>query len=77
MASIPLDAAGQVAYYDRVTGSHDFTIEVDVLDMNERLLGQVDFLDGQVNFQRQARDSTTGSPAPPTSSSPTPTTCCT
>ena len=60
MAHLPLEMAGRPAYYDRITGPHDFTVEVDVLDMNERLLGQVDLLDGQVNFQRQARDSTNG-----------------
>ena len=56
----PLDAADADAYRARLNSSHDFTIEVDVLDMDEHLLGQVQFLDGQVNFQRQARDSTNG-----------------
>jgi len=60
MASLPLSAAGLDAYYARINGPHDFTVEVDVLNMNERLLGQVTFLDGQVNFQRQERDSTNG-----------------
>ena len=60
MASLPLDSVGRAAYYDRINGPHDFTVEVDVMNMNEHVLGQVDFLDGQVNFQRQARDSTNG-----------------
>ena len=60
MASLALDEAGLAAYYARINGPHDFTVEVDVLNMNERVLGQVQFLDGQVNFQRQERDGTGG-----------------
>jgi hypothetical protein len=60
VAQLALDDAGLDAYYQRMTTSHDFNIEVDVLTMNERLIGQATFLDGQVNFQRQERDSTNG-----------------
>lgn len=56
----PLDAAGAAAYTARLNSPHDFNIEVDVLDMDEHLIGQLQFLDGQVNFQKQARDSTNG-----------------
>src|SRR5690349_21907167 len=60
MANLPLNDAGFAAYYQRMTTSHDFTIDIDVLTMNETLIGQATFLDGQVNFQRQERDSTNG-----------------
>lgn len=60
MARLPLDDAGQAAYYARAVSSHDFTVTVDALDMNENLIGPLTFLDGQVNFQRQERDSTNG-----------------
>ena len=60
MAQLHLSDAGQVAYADRLNGSHDFTIDVDVLDMEENLIGPLTFLDGQVNFQRQERDSNNG-----------------
>lgn len=47
-----LSAAGLAAYHDRLNGPHDFDVAVDVLSMNERLLGQATLLDGQVNVQR-------------------------
>ena len=60
MAQLHLSDAGADAYTERINGSHDFTIDVDVIDMEENLIGPLTFLDGQVNFQRQERDSNNG-----------------
>lgn len=38
-------------YYARLFGSHDFRIDVDVLDLNENPVGSCVLLDGQVNLQ--------------------------
>jgi len=39
-------------YIARIFSSHDFRIEVDVLDLNEHHVGEASFLDGQVNLQK-------------------------
>lgn len=38
-------------YYDRLFSSHDYRIDVDVLDLNEKPTGTARFLDGQVDIQ--------------------------
>lgn len=38
------------AYLARLQGSHDFAVEVDVMTMEERVVGRARFLDGQVNI---------------------------
>lgn len=60
MQPLGLNAAGLAAYYARLNSPHDFDIEVDVLDMDENLLGQATFLDGQVNIQRDSQIRRTG-----------------
>lgn len=47
-------AEDEVAYAARINGSHDYRIEVDVLDTEERVLVSAKLLDGQVNFQRES-----------------------
>lgn len=39
------------AYHERLLGHHDATIEVQVLDLNEKVLGSAQLVDGQVNIQ--------------------------
>ncbi|MGH3631454.1 MAG: hypothetical protein ACRDRL_28945 [Sciscionella sp.] len=46
-----LDWPSREAYLARLFGSHDFSVVVDVLDMEERPQGSATFLDGQVNLQ--------------------------
>lgn len=47
----PLAAGAQlVAYHRRLRSSHDFDVFVDVLDLNEKVIGSAIMLDGQVNI---------------------------
>ena len=41
-------------YLDRLFGSHDFTVRVEVLDLNEKPQGIATLLDGQVNLHADA-----------------------
>lgn len=41
----------KATYEKRLADSHDFRVQVDVLDFNERVQGSVTFLDGQVDIQ--------------------------
>lgn len=51
----PLGSAALVtAYNERIKGSHDYDIDIDVLDMDEKVLYPAVLLDGQVNIQRDA-----------------------
>lgn len=56
-----LDSDGLTAYFARVFGSHDYRILADVLDLNEKVAGSVELLDGQVNLQRGEGVRRTGS----------------
>lgn len=47
---LPLTPAQYTAYQKRLFGSHDFSISVDVLTMDEKPTGSAKFLDGQVNL---------------------------
>lgn len=49
------------AYHERITGSHDYDILVDVLSMNERPLSPATLIDGQINIQRETGVRRTGS----------------
>ncbi len=48
------------AYHERITGSHDYDIFVDVLTMNERPLSPAALVDGQINIQRDTGVRRTG-----------------
>lgn len=50
MTPLGLNHRGRAAYFDRLFGSHDFAVTVEVLDMNERPQGVATILDGQVNL---------------------------
>lgn len=54
MQPLGLSTAHRTAYYDRLFGSHDFRIDVDVLTMDEHVTGSARFLDGQVNITADA-----------------------
>lgn len=41
----------KAAYENRLLGSHDFSVKVYVLDFNERVQGEVTFIDGQIDIQ--------------------------
>lgn len=51
MQPLGLSAANLAAYRTRLFGSHDFRIELDVLDLNEQVIGSANLTDGQVNIQ--------------------------
>lgn len=51
MQALGLSAAQRAAYLRRLFGSHDYRIDVDILDLNEKVVGTADLLDGQVNIQ--------------------------
>lgn len=42
------------AYHERITSSHDYTLLVDVLTMNQVPVGPARLVDGQINLQRDA-----------------------
>lgn len=46
-----LDWPSKNEYLGRLFGSHDFAVEVDILNFNEEIIGSARFLDGQVNLQ--------------------------
>jgi hypothetical protein len=46
-----LSAAHNDAYLARLFGSHDYTVTVDVLNLDEQPVGSVHLLDGQINIQ--------------------------
>lgn len=46
-----LDWPSKSAYEARLLGTHDFQVNVDVLDFNENVQGNVTFIDGQVDLQ--------------------------
>lgn len=54
MQPLALTTAGLAAYHARVQDSHDFSIEVDVLNLDEELMGTAQLIDGQVNIQTDA-----------------------
>lgn len=39
------------AYLERLFSSHDYRVEVEILDMDERIVGSASLLDGQINIQ--------------------------
>lgn len=51
MQPLGLKGADLAAYHDRLFSSHDYRIDVDVLDLDENPRGTISFLDGQVNLQ--------------------------
>lgn len=51
MQPLGLTGAALQAYHDRLFSSHDYRIDVDVLDLNENPRGTISFLDGQINLQ--------------------------
>lgn len=57
------------AYQERIFGSGDFSVDLDILDLNERVVGSGRLLDGQINFHdasapcRRTADFTLSDPA--------------
>lgn len=51
MQPLGLNSAQTRAYLDRLFGSHDYRVDVEVLTLDEVPTGTVSFLDGQVNIQ--------------------------
>jgi hypothetical protein len=56
-----LTAAGQRAYLERMFGSHDFQIQAEVLNLDEKVIGEAILLDGQINLQGGSGVRRTGS----------------
>lgn len=56
MMPLGLDAAQYAAYVERLFNSHDFAVDIDVLHLDERMRGRIEgeFIDGQVNLQRES-----------------------
>lgn len=54
MQHLHLGAEGLKRYHDHLQTSHDFKVWAEVLTMEEVPVAQVDILDGQINFDRQA-----------------------
>lgn len=54
MTPLGLTDAQRKAYIARLFGSHDFSVEVQVLDMDEQPMGTAVLLDGQVNLHADA-----------------------
>lgn len=50
MQPLGLTADGLDAYHARLFGSHDYHIDAEILDLDEKPTGQVALLDGQVNL---------------------------
>lgn len=51
MQPVGLSKRQWTAYYSRLFGSHSYRINVHVMDVNQKVLSSVMFLDGQVNLQ--------------------------
>ena len=50
----PIGTADLVAaYHDRLNGSHDAEVTVQILDMSERVLAQAQLIDGQIDIQAE------------------------
>jgi hypothetical protein len=54
MIPLGLGTAERTAYLERLFGSHNFEVDVQILNMNEQPLGTAVFLDGQKNFHADA-----------------------
>ena len=50
MQHIHRSAAARKAYHEALQGDHDYSVWVEVLTINERHVGSLDILDGQVNI---------------------------
>lgn len=51
MIPLGLTATQTAAYHRRLFSSHDYRIDLDILDLNENPVGSATFLDGQINLQ--------------------------
>ena len=56
-----LSGPQQTAYLARLFGSHDFQIEAEILNLDEKVIGSAILLDGQINLQRGEGVRRTGS----------------
>lgn len=43
------------AYHARISGSHDYTLTADILDMNENVIGPASLIDGQIDIMRETQ----------------------
>lgn len=51
MQPLGLTAAQNAAYLRRLFTSHNYRVDVEILDLDERVIGEATFLDGQINLQ--------------------------